>query len=179
MASDFEVLTQIVREQVADSTISWGIFRVADELKDSPRRVVWVPTEFVCEGVEYANPIRDVDSNELQDTLLTDRTYVECHIYGQDFEDACLIRRKVLNAVRVVFGTSCKATRGAYQTELEDHAGYMWGGASKIIQLFEWMINVPMPETISVVVENIELKAELQADSPTVTEETLIIPPAP
>jgi len=179
VASDFEKLTEVVREQVADSTISWGIFRVADSQQDSPRRVVWVPTEFSCEGVEYANPIRNVDTNELQDTLLTDRTYVECHIYGADFEDACLIRRKVLNAVRVVFGTSCKATRGAYQTELEGHSGYMWGGASKIIQLFEWMINVPMPETIPVVVENIEMKTALQPGDPPGTEETLIIPPAP
>lgn len=179
MASDFETLTDVVREQVADPTIAWGVFRVAESLKDSPRRVVWVPTVFDCEPVEVANPIRNYDTHELEDILLTDRVVVECHIYGIDFEDAIAIRRKVLNATRTAFGNSSTPTRGAYQTELEGHSGYMWGGASKIIQEFHWMINVAKPDTTTVVVESIELTAALQPGDPPGTEETLTIPPAP
>lgn len=172
-------MTEIVREQVADPTIAWGVFRVAESQNDSPRRVVWVPTDFTCEGIEYANPLRNADSGELQDILLTDRLLVECHIYGQDFEDACVIRRKVLNAVKTAFHASSEAISGVYQTEVEGHSGYMWGGASKIIQVFRWMMNVAKPETTSVVVTSIELTAALQPGDPPGTEETLIIPPAP
>lgn len=179
MASDFEVLTDIVREQLADPTIAWGIFRVAEPMHDSPRRVVWVPTTFVCDGIEYANPIPHSVTGQLRDALIVDRTTVECHIYGTDFEDACLIRRKVLNAVEAVLKTSSTATRGAYQTELEDHAGFMWGEQSKIIQEFHWMMNVMKSDGNERVVESIELTAALQPGGSPGTEETLIIPPAP
>lgn len=179
MASDFELLTEVVRQQIADPTIAWGLFRVAEAMQDSPRRVVWVPTEFDCQPVEYANPLRNFDTQELEDILVTDRVLVECHIYGLDFEDAIAIRRKVLNATRIAMGTSSKPLGGAYQTQLEGHAGHMWGGASKIVQMFHWMINVAKPDITSVVVESIELTAALQPGDPPGTEETLIIPPAP
>lgn len=179
MASDFEILTEVVRQQIADPTIAWGLFRVAESQQDSPRRVVWIPTEFMCVPVGQANPLRNYDTHELEDILITDQVAVECHIYGLDFEDAIAIRRKVLNAVRVAFGNSSTPIRGAYQTELEGHSGHMWGGASKIIQEFHWMINVAKPDTTSVVVESIELTAALQPGSPPGTVETLIIPPAP
>lgn len=179
MASDFEILTEVVRQQVADPTIAWGIFRVAESQQDSSRRVVWIPTDFVCEEVGQANPLRNFDTGQLEDILLTDRTMVECHIYGLDFEDACAIRRKVLYAADVALANSSTAISGAYQTELEGHAGHMWGGASKIIQVFRWMLNVAKPDTTSVVVETIELTAAVQPGSPPGTVETLIIPPAP
>lgn len=176
MASDFEVLTECVREQLADDTIAWGIFRVAESLKDSPRRVVWVPTEFDCEPVEMANPLRDSETDELGDTLLTDRVMVECHISGRDFEDACLIRRQVLNACRQALGLSSRPLGGSYQTELEGHGGYMWGGTSKVIQHFHWMINVPKPDQPSAIVETIEQTSELQNTGATTELLTITTP---
>lgn len=187
VASDFEILTDVVREQLADDTIAWGVFRVADSEKDSPRRVVWVPTHFKCEGPMQANAIHDADTGELGDTLLTDRLLVECNISGVDFEDGCKIRSQVLNAVREAFGTSSIALDGEYRTEMPGHSGVMWGGAVKIVQRFEWMINVPKTNGLdgsgsgSVKVVEIDLTDELQSSTgSTATDGLLVIlPPGP
>lgn len=187
MASDFEVLVDLVRQQMGDDTVAWGVFRVAASQKDSPRRVVWIPTDFRCEGVQSAPLIRHSESGADGDVLLTMRVNVECEISGVDFEDACLIHRYVLNSVRRRFGTSSTAIDGAFVTEQQGHSGYLWGGAAKIVQRFLWTLNVPRVNedtdvegsNLSVVVEHIEQTGELQADAPAVSEETLFIPPPP
>lgn len=173
MASDFEVLTEIVREQLNDETIAWGIFRIAESQKAATRRVVWIPTEFRCEGVLEANSLRDFDTGELGDTLLVDRLFVECHINGDDFEDACAIRRGVLNACRIAMGTSSQPMDGTYVTEQQGQSGYVWGGRAKIIQRFEWMMNIAKPDTQSVVVIEIDQTSELQDTGH--TDEQLVI----
>ena len=183
MASDFEALCEVVREQVGDDTIAWGMFRVADSAKDSPRRVVWIPADFRCEQPYEANPIRHSDSGALGDTLLVDRTTVICIITGVDFEDACLIRRQVLNACRVSLGTSSIPLDGEYVTEQEGQSGYLWGGAAKIVQRFDWMINVPRVAPYmapdgsgyEVIVTQIDQTNEIQTDAPAVTEDTFSI----
>lgn len=177
MASDFEVLTECVRVALADDTIAFGIFRVAESLKDSQRRVVWIPTTFDCEPIEYFNPVRDGETGEMGDSLLTDRVVVECHISGLDFNDACVIRRQVLNACQVALANSSEPLGGAYQSELEGHGGYMWGGASKIIQHFHWMINVAKPDNAHTIVREIDQTDELQTSG--TTDEILIIPTPP
>lgn len=173
MSSDFEVLTEIVREQMGDDTIAFGIFRVAESRQASTRRVVWIPTAFRCEGVLEANALRDYDSGELGDTLLVDRLLVECHINGDSFEDACAIRRSVLNACRIALGTSSQAVDGEYVTEQEGKSGYVWGGRAKIVQRFEWAMNIAKPDTESVVVIEIDQTSELQNTGH--TDEELVI----
>ena len=181
MASDFEALCEVVREQVGDDTIAWGMFRVDDSRKDSPRRVVWIPADFRCETVPAFQ--RSVDGGGMGDTLLVDRTTVLCIITGVDFEDACLIRRQVLNACKFALGTSSVPLDGEYVTEQEGQSGYLWGGAAKIVQRFDWMINVPriLPggpmdgSGYEVVVTQIDQTNEIQADAPAVTEDTFSI----
>jgi hypothetical protein len=172
MASPFEVLTECVREQLADDTIAWGIFRIEDSRKDAPRRVVWIPTDFHCEPVLQANPLRDSETGELGDSLLTDRLMVECNITGLDFEDGCLIRTKILNACRNALGISSHPIDGAYVTEQQGHSGYLWGGAVKIVQRFEWLINVPKADSYFARVDEIDQTSELIT-----TDELLVITP--
>lgn len=173
MASDFEVLVECVQNAMSDDTIAFGVFRVSESKKDFPRRVVWIPTEFTCQPVMMANPLIDAD-NEYGDTLFTDFIMVECQISGIDFEDACLIRRKVCNAVRTAMALSSRAVDGVYATEMEGNSGVMFAGKSKIIQRFEWQINVPKPDETPVTVTQIEQTSELGE-----TTETLIIPTPP
>lgn len=177
MPSDFEVLVECVRVALGDSTIAWGVFRVAESLKDSQRRVVWVPTQFDCEPVSMFNPIVDHETGELGDTLVTDRTTVECHITGIDFADACSIRRQVLNAVTNALATSSTPLGGAYMSELEGESGYMWGAQAKIVQHFNWMINVSKPSGYVTTVREIDMTDELQSSGS--TDEILIIPTPP
>lgn len=146
---------------MSDDTIAHGIFRLSVTENSHPRRVIWVPTTFSCKPVLYANPTVDADTGALVDILFTDFLTVECHVSGIDFEDADLIRRKVCNAVRQVFATSSKPVGGAYVTEQTGHSGLMWGGKSKILQIFEWEINVPRPETGVATVETIEQTSEV------------------
>lgn len=175
VASSFEVLTECVREQLADETIAWGIFRVAESQKDSPRRVVWIPIGGQCTGVMMTNPLRDSETDELGDSLQTDRTMVECHITGNDFEDACNIRVQVLNAARQALRTSSVATHVDYVTEQDGHSGHMWGGQAKIVQMFEWQINVPKPDQFKATVIEIDQTSELQNIA--ATDELLTITP--
>lgn len=169
MAADFPVLVDCVKNAMSDDTITHGVFRIAETEKSSPRRVVWVPTTFTCKPVLYANSIRDADTGELADILFTDFLTVECHVSGNDFEDADLIRRAVCNAVRQVFHTSSKPTGGVYVTEQTNHSGLMWGGKSKILQLFEWEINVPRPDHGKAIVTTIEQTSELIATTELLT----------
>lgn len=174
MAADFPVLVDCVKNAMSDDSIAHGIFRIAESERSFPRRVVWIPTTFTCKPVLYANSIRDADSGELADILFTDFLTVECHVSGVDFEDADLIRRAVCNAVRQVFGTSSKPTGGAYVTEQAGNSGVMFAGKSKILQLFEWEINVPRPDSATAIVTRIEQTTKLGE-----TAETLIIPTPP
>lgn len=179
MASDFEVLVDLVHNAINDEMIAHGVFRVAESKKDAPRRVVWIPTEFSCQQVLMANPLFDADDGSMGDTLFTDFVTVECQIMGVDFEDACYIRRQVCNAVRQVMQTSSRAVGGAYQTELSGHSGHMWGGQAKIVQVFTWEINVPKPDQAQVTVREIDQTNSLTQDGVTSTDETLTILPPP
>lgn len=173
MASDFEVLVDLVREQLNDDTISWGVFRVDETKKEGRRRVVWIPTEFRCITVQQANPMHDFDTGELSDIMLSDRLTVECHISGADFEDACEIRRNIINATWNVMHMSSDPIDGQYVTEMPGQAGHTWAGATKIIQRFEWILNVAKPDQESVEIVEIEQTTELQNTGH--TDEELVI----
>lgn len=177
--SDFERLVLLVRDAIADDTIEFGVFRTAESEHASLRRVVWIPTEFNCEPVAQTNPLYDPLTGEPGDTLHTDAVTVECQISGRNFADACVIRRQVCNAVNEVFRTSSQAADGVYQTEVYGSSGIMWGGNSKIIQRFVWMMNVgKLPELPIVRVQEIDLvdRTQVPASPPVLRlEEELAI----
>ena len=166
MASDFETLIAAVKTALADDTIEFGLFRLADYERGGPRRVVWIPTEFHIEPPLMANALIDGDSGEIGDTMFTDFLTVECHCVGVDFGDVCQVRLQVVNAVRDALGTSSRALDGHYQTELAGQAGILWGGAARVLQRFQWRMNVARlhPGAGQVRVTKIEIPPGIQPD---------------
>jgi hypothetical protein len=165
--SDFEILVEAVRVALADDTLEFGLFRLAESERTSVRRVVWIPTEFNCEPVMQANTLIDGDTGEIGEVLFTDYVTVECHISGADFGDAARTRVQVCNAVRNALGLASMPIDGAYQTELSGHSGVMWGGMAKIIQRFRWKMNVSRLQpggSGQVRVEHIEIPPGITAD---------------
>jgi hypothetical protein len=175
VASDFETLVTLVETTLGDDSIAFGVFRLAESRKDAVRKTIWIPTEFICRPVLMSNPLIDADTGEMGDSLFTDFLTVECQISGTNFEDACDIRKKICNAVRRAMGVSSIPTNGVYQTEMSGHSSVMWNSYAKIVQLFEWQINVPKTETYSTVVTTIDQAGDLTLDGVTSTEELLTI----
>ena len=166
MASDFETLVDAVKIALADDTIDFGLFRLDLSEKASPRRVVWIPTDFHCEPPMIANPLIDADSGEIGDTMFCDFLTVECHIVGVDFSDCCDIRVQIANAVHTALGTSSRAQDGAYVTEQPGQSGVLWGARAKAIQRFTWRMNVTRlnPGGGQVRVTTIEIPPGIQPD---------------
>jgi hypothetical protein len=176
MASDFETLVDAVRTALADDTIDFGLFRLAEAEKASPRRVVWIPTDFHCEPPMMANSLIDSDSGEIGDTMFTDFLSVECHIVGVDFADCCAIRVQVVNAVHTALGTASRAQDGAYITEQQGQAGLLWGGRAKCMQRFTWRMNVTRlhPGAGQVRVTKIEIPPGIQPDGSVGPSDSLV-----
>lgn len=141
MASDFSTLVDQIGTALGDNTIEFHKLRLAQPQAAGSRRVVWIPTTFRCGGVIPSNPQLN-DADERVFTLSTDMQTVEAHIVGESFDDVCAIRVKVLNAVRVALQTGSKPIDGEYVTQLEHGAANMFGGREKIVQRFQWTMNV-------------------------------------
>jgi len=136
--SDIEVVLRGIHEALGDDTIAAGLFNLADGSVGAGRRVLWVPTRFICDNNKKATLH---GSN-----LFTESLAIEAHIYGDSFADACAIRLQLLNASRKTLGTGQTAVDGVYKSEITDDGAILWSTLAHIVQRFNWNMNAPIVE---------------------------------
>lgn len=136
--SDIEVLLRAIHEALGDDTIAAGLFSLPEDTVGLTRRVLWVPTRFICD----ANKKATLNGGNLFNELLG----IEAHIYGNDFADACAIRLQLLNAVRRTLDTGSTAVDGVYKSEITKEGAILWSELAHIVQRFNWNMNVPRVE---------------------------------
>lgn len=139
--SAIEQLIRAVHETLADETVAIGLYSIAEGDVGMSRKVVWVPTRFICDNNKRAT---------LSGTsLFTETLVIECFLYGESFEDACELRDRVLNAVRNTMGTGSTAVDGVYAFEKLEDGSLVWSDVAYIAQRFHWNVFVPRIEDTS------------------------------
>jgi hypothetical protein len=149
--SNIEVVLRAIHETLGDDTIAAGLFNLADGSVGAGRRVLWVPTRFICDNNKQATLHGG--------NLFTESLAIEAHIYGDSFADACTIRLQLLNASRKTLGTGQIAVDGLYKSEITEEGAVLWSNLAHIVQRFTWNMNAPIVEdnVYSARVERIDL----------------------
>lgn len=154
MASDFELLVDMIHEQLADPTVGKYVFRVSQPEHAQLRRIVWIPRDYSSAPAKRTNPLREKDGRVAK-VLGQEEWSVEAHITAESFAALEDLRRRLLYVLDEAFGTDCVPHGGAWTTQDEDIAGVMWAGAEKCVMHFTWMFNVVTFAT-PVVVKQVE-----------------------
>lgn len=152
MASDFEIIVDAIHVALNEPTVIKGLFRLKNTYAGEAdgvinehsqvRRITWIPTDFQSIPLKRTNPIRDQVTGESAHVLMQEIWSVEAHIVGLSFEDMEAVRVRLLMAVRQVFGIESVANGGLWVTQEREVAAHMYGGFEKVIQRFEWTVNV-------------------------------------
>jgi hypothetical protein len=131
-----------------DADVAIDKFEVNRARHDQRKRVVFVPVGGTIEAAtRHGRRLGEVVVG--QPTQLTvfeqryrDRMTVAAHMVAESFEDTILLRDEVLRQTHASLNTA--STPGTYRivTQEDDHASVMLAKFEKIIQLFEWDLNI-------------------------------------
>lgn len=166
MASDFEQIVTELHAQLADSTLDYGVLRLAQVEHAQARRVTWIPISFEISPVDGSGPVQSTAGER---ALYIETWLVEAHIVGDSFEDAELIRLRLLDVARRVLGKHSQPIGGVWVTQALNAAAHSYGGLEKIVLRFRWKLDVlsPLPAAnTSTIVQVVETTVTLPTDDP-------------
>lgn len=175
--SDFEQIVDELHAVLADASLDYGVFRLAQAEHASPRRVVWIPISFETRELKVSGPIRGADGAR---ALYVESWLVEAHIVGDSFRDTELIRVRLVDVSKRVLETSQDPVGGLWVTQALGGAASAFGGLEKVVQRFRWQMYLFEPPPAAgglAIIQRVDTTVALPPDDPdatTFTEPTVL-----
>lgn len=142
--STLDILVDAVKQQMADSSISFATGVKALSEHTSPPRIVFVRTGGTIDESRFGGPTDYVHTDGKTYRLKRihdDIANIQAHVWAADEEKWERLRQRLLSAVRTVFSKASEA--GDYSVDTEGPAaGHVHLDTVSGWQVFKWRLNV-------------------------------------